>query len=467
MLSPGSVEIDDSAAATLLQLTVSMPTWVPRRTEVLEILDNRVARRRVSVEVDLAARAWSAFGDLTGPALVPLAVLDRTKSSANFHVVDESGRPLARLNRGEERSLIFKGFCRLIKIRLGFELNRHLRREVSLCVRDGKSSHDIADDTGQLAAIRKSPVLGGILEDIDRLYYLVAILPKNPSQNFVARRVLTYEYCSPLQEAVSGPPSGVPGSGGAEGSVFSRLKRQVSGANWGTASRQWSCEVSGAGDCASYHVTLKAPEHLVIGTTWLAGDVQLSPRSVKKLVLHDQDRLGVEGHVFAQIGRPVLEASFETELYPQPHGIVRSALWSTIFSFVVMLFGLFLVLFDSRQVSPLEPSSGTALLLLVPGILAGIVARPLPTSVAATVLGGTHLLLGAKSAMSFVAAFSLSTGLASWPNAIVWILLTGTTGYLASRVLKQFMTARRLSQKPPPTSKMDENPVPPPAVAES
>ena len=76
MLSPGSVEIDDSAAATLLQLTVSMPTWVPRRTEVLEILDNRVARRRVSVEVDLAARAWSAFGDLTGPALVPLAVLD-------------------------------------------------------------------------------------------------------------------------------------------------------------------------------------------------------------------------------------------------------------------------------------------------------------------------------------------------------------------------------------------------------
>ena len=460
MAATGKVENEDLVAATLLQLTLAMPTWIARRSEALEILDNRVGRRRVSVEVDLDARVWSGVGKLAGPTLVPLAVLDRNKSSANFQVVDESGRKLARLNRSEERRLVFLGFCHLVKARLGFELDGDLRREIWLCALGSRSVDSLTDATGQLESIRNSSVLGRILEDFDRLYYLVAILPASSSKVLGQRRVLTYDFCHPMQEAGMGPPSGKPGTGGAEGTAFSRLRKHWSGVTSGDASRRWSCEVSGAGDCASYHVTLKAPEHLVIGTTWLEARLPVGTRSIDNLTLYDQDRLGVEGHVFAQIGRYVQQASFETELYPQPHGIIRSALWSTLFSCAVMVCGLFLVLFDAQRASPLEPSSGTALLLLVPGILAGIVARPLPTSTAATVLGGTHLLLGATSGMSFLAALSLSTGWNSWPNAAMWVLLTLGTAYLASRVLRQFETARSLSQQPPPTPDMNVNPIP-------
>ena len=82
MAATGKVENEDLVAATLLQLTLAMPTWIARRSEALEILDNRVGRRRVSVEVDLGARVWSGVGKLVGPTLVPLAVLDRNKSSS-------------------------------------------------------------------------------------------------------------------------------------------------------------------------------------------------------------------------------------------------------------------------------------------------------------------------------------------------------------------------------------------------
>ena len=81
MAATGKVENEDLVAATLLQLTLAMPTWIARRSEALEILDNRVGRRRVSAEVDLGARVVGCC-KLAGPTLVPLAVLDRNKSSA-------------------------------------------------------------------------------------------------------------------------------------------------------------------------------------------------------------------------------------------------------------------------------------------------------------------------------------------------------------------------------------------------
>lgn len=139
MAATGKVENEDLVAATLLQLTLAMPTWIARRSEALEILDNRVGRRRVSVEVDLGARVWSGVGKLAGPTLVPLAVLDRNKSSANFQVVDESGRKLARLNRSEERRLVFLGFSFILLKRVSWVRIRWRPASRNLAMRTRKS----------------------------------------------------------------------------------------------------------------------------------------------------------------------------------------------------------------------------------------------------------------------------------------------------------------------------------------
>jgi hypothetical protein len=89
----------------MLRLFVRSASWVVRRVETIEFLDDRTVRRRMSVDYTSPAEAVTLVRpDGAAIRVLPLTVL-RRKSLINFDLRDEEGRPLPLLGLRETQAL--------------------------------------------------------------------------------------------------------------------------------------------------------------------------------------------------------------------------------------------------------------------------------------------------------------------------------------------------------------------------
>lgn len=89
-------------AAGVVVMLSSMPDWVHRRVEQLEILDEMTARRRVSLDLTVPNPAISSCKWMDGMdrVLLPLELLAK-EPLRRFSIVDSGGRPVSHRSADE------------------------------------------------------------------------------------------------------------------------------------------------------------------------------------------------------------------------------------------------------------------------------------------------------------------------------------------------------------------------------
>jgi hypothetical protein len=98
-------------ARQLLLTLLTGGDWIHRRVESIELLDEATVRHRVSVDFTLAGGA--------SDGVLPLGLARKGEQLADFHLRDERGRPVPRLNAPETAEVVAGLLARLVDRALG------------------------------------------------------------------------------------------------------------------------------------------------------------------------------------------------------------------------------------------------------------------------------------------------------------------------------------------------------------
>lgn len=91
--------------------------WLRRHVETVEIITERFARRRLTIDVRLPHDATQAAGEVPGGTLffLPVAHLAKAPLTSNIDLVDETGASLALLNRDENADVTAAALAEALK----------------------------------------------------------------------------------------------------------------------------------------------------------------------------------------------------------------------------------------------------------------------------------------------------------------------------------------------------------------
>lgn len=377
--------LDQTIGQNILLLADDCPSWLPRRVDSIECIDHAVARREVRVDIDLGNLAnlrdeeeWPRWH---GGLLLPLAALSRFGGHTEIAVVDESGSALPRLTKNEERRFAL-GAVELqarhvldgsdVPDFLLQQLHHHLSTRDPDLEPDGLRGTDVGnrliDDRRFRQTIRR----------LTGTYYLV--VPVDPADG--TRRVLTYSYYEHLNFSHAAQP------------LVQRLFTQI-------GVTRLEVHTPAAGDCTSFHLVMPCPYDIQVSEASL----DLLPVDGKPVQCTDDDRLPTRVHLYASAASPLAAGSANVQLHLLPTGLVRSSVYSALFTVATLLIGTAVTVFAENHVFPsADTDAAVALLLLVPGVFGSTLATPSRHSMTTTLLFPTRLTLVIASLMSFVAA---------------------------------------------------------------
>jgi hypothetical protein len=348
------------------------------------------------------------------------------------HVSNESGDLVSRLADHEVELLLRAGLVANAKTVLGggslnSDLERHLRYDDAVTLSSLAKYEQGADLT------RDSAFAGAAKLVMGQQYLVVpADVARGP------RRVFSYVYDQPISWSTVTASTRwltrvLPSSGTARSSI--RLGETVG--------------------CRRYLLEAEAPYDSCLryaGVISIEGVAKRICRRGERTLRYPQDN---------EIARPERAAvSLAVEFMAERTGVMRSAMFSLAFTFVILFIGASLAIAsqDHALLAHTE-DAGVAILLLFPGLVGGILASPGKHSLTTTLQFPTRLGLWAAGAISYFPAGCVALRVSGWMSLVVWWVSVALVGMLFGLVFRQW---RRLK-----TERRLMPPLAPPSAAQS
>jgi hypothetical protein len=398
------------------------PSFLTRRVESIEFLDASCARRTVKCYLRL-----DPFGDTNqwpreaGQLYLPLARISRRKDShGNFDMVDETGGQLARLNKAEERGLVFAGVLKAARTLLQHDPGDQTIGALGAIVLGRQpleilSRHLNEDDT-ELLELEFQAVLLEAHEN----FYLVA--PVTPPAD-LARRVITYQYD---EEIAITPP---------QRSKAARLffTRSVFYAKFDTPA---------VADSQSYHVEVLAPPDLAVPHRRSELRV-IKPYQMPDPPILDNDRSDRRAHFFYDGGGPVEQARIDALLVLDTTGITFSMRAAAIVASTLTALGAALAWFGPRRVFSDNIEAWVTLLIAAPAVVTAIIAIRSGHGMTSRLSRGTRLTAALPAFALFCTAVAIVATTSQWILRVVWSFAVSIAVVACIRVISERRTLRR------------------------
>jgi hypothetical protein len=390
ILSPEAYE----RASLLYRLLIDWD-WVHRRTESVEILDDRTAKRRVTLDLTIPA---AAPGTSTLPG-IPLTLLNKEPLRGfNLWEAGEDSR-LPLLERPANGELATDTLIHVAELVLG---ERALPLTMVACMRivaeygEEAAQQQVAswerkaaDATDRYARAWERLVGSGAFMDFARSLAGQFILTARTDLTPGVRRILKYEYEEELEITRSRP-----------------MLRTAVTLGWAPEALRF--DAPSVSRAASWHFEAKAPEEMDIVLATL--DYLAAPEHAGQDVVHrttadtgSQSR----AHLYcaeddALSGRAIIFMRM------QRSGFLNAAVLNAALVTVLLAFG-------ARGLEALsDPQQGQLagpLLLIVPTVIAAFIVRPQEHGLATRLLKGVRLLLLVTVGCSIAAAGMLALNL--------------------------------------------------------
>jgi hypothetical protein len=418
------------AGLGLRELLVNESSWVHRRVETFEFVDDRTVSRQMSVDFTLPAgnRLVDALFIIERP-FVPLTTLRKAPlSHLNVWSEDSTSLPvLTSAQNGRLAGACLFGVARSVvrgsdpqqstelpdaiadalhhvamlpapdaEYLAGCMVHRGAERRpfqmqtwMSHCWDGWKLSASLRDlvaalepHTDVLAAALDSPILRTLLTELASQFILAVELDRD---DIGRRRVVKFAYDEPIA---------VPGQLG-------RLPLYAARALYSLSYLPVEYNFTGLaiGKSASHHVEVVAPEQLEVVRMRLDGVTGTSDYK------QTADSTGVGRRAHANVAGAPRSATgtITVDLRAERAGLVRGA---PLFAALV-LGSLILLTIDAKHV---ENDAAAAMLLVVPGVIAAFIIRPGEHRLATNVMLGIRALVAASALCAFIASAYIATG---------------------------------------------------------
>ncbi len=454
-------------AGPLLDLAIQQFLWVHRRVETCELVDDRTARRRVSLDFTISQSEADPAGLPDPVHAVPLAMLAKAPLR-NFDIYDEDGTPIPVFTTGQAQKVATAGLTAAARNAfaladdvpperdLGEVVLRDLERIVTCDADDDETLREIrraqevvrpADaelpdptDPEKVRAQREleraifernrvmgNPAAAGLIESLQSNFLLLA----QTSVAIGERRILKFTFEEPINARQEGsPPSSARqlASWRARAWAAVRAEARWLGVRLGWLAETVSLSCPTAQWSRSFHIEMAAPAGLEITEARLySGTASLSDRvsgPLNRVHLHLRDSAA-----------PVAERTTQTEPYAvvylraQRSGFLLPAFLASLVTPVLLFFGSLRLPDLAREVE-----AAATLLLLGPGLLAVYLARPAEHALASRLLSGVRLLLLLSGLCAVAAGCVLIAGFAAEDRLIAWNTLTIMSAAIAMMV---------------------------------
>jgi hypothetical protein len=419
---PGCPGIDEIGLATVL-LWLNSPRWIHRRAESMELEDANIGCRALQVSFTVPDDVPSFELDGRKWCCLPVSLLRKHKVDL-FCLKDETGRELpllARRTRGEVAAAgLVRAASGLINAALGSSLSADLEEDIRSAARARPAEaisvmrrmEGAPPVSDPVSAASRALLMG--YEAFRLLMWSLALnslvlvrIPYTPGHY----QTLSARYDEPLNEMS-------PGSG------FRRMVRAVFRTTGLTPKKLWF-PARALASPSSNHYLITAPDGLQISAATLAVEeltpIGTQPAGAPASAAHlsVQERIGVSDtweerdretgslsriHMYDRELPQHAVALVRINLRPRAGGTLR-AIWFTAALAVILLASTDAALGTLRSATDLSTAaqSASALLLLIPTLLAAYVARPGEHTLTSELLFGTRLLGLAAGATTFAA----------------------------------------------------------------
>jgi hypothetical protein len=377
-MDPTNVQDVSSALALRLAALVLEPQqWIHRRVEQVSYLDQETIHRRITVDFDIP----DLIRSLDAPIYLPIAQFAKRKL-VNFDLRDADGTALAMLTAEQNGCLSTALLLALAKLYDEQPIDSIVERYIPILVQARSESE------GELAwrrIFQKGTSVGdylrgrpGFVDVADNLLRNFILYLPVDAEEAGARRIVKMSFDDPRSNAdVSG--------------LFARL---------GLRGVDDSFSVPLAGYCSSYHFELWAPPEMEVTSGRFFGTHNTKP-------VHDS------------IPSPTHRAHFNLSGLDRSDGLVVVALrvrsrellaGTALFSVVNAVTLLFVLLRLHAFESDHGVDAVVGLLLVLPGILIGYIARPSEHEVLASFLTGLRGVALVSGLTAFLGALFLFAG---------------------------------------------------------
>lgn len=412
--------------AVLYSLLLEPSAWIHRRVEKVEVLDESLVRRRVSVDLTLHSDL-EAFSPPKAESIgmLPLTLL-RKETLRNFDLRDAAGQPLPMLSRAENERLaaacLIVDAEGLLGAALPCELEASLRRvaggepeearaEIQSWRRKAKRPTD--PNREQWIALCDDESFRDQAEALAENFILTAAVDLE-----LDRRLLyKFSYEEPFDEE--------------DGFGFFKDV----GVRLGWRRKGIKIETPGVAACASYHLEMPAPKDLEIDAAHLRLVATSEAQQPPPEDAFDDDRH--RAHLYVADVGPGISATALIFL----RRCRDSYLWAAFLTGLLITALLAGARPRLEEISrPAQSQTAGALLLVVPTILAAYIVRPGEHRLASRVLLGVRcfLILDAICALAGVAllagAYQGATLHRAW-GIVLAVSVAATLGLLSTLLL--------------------------------
>jgi hypothetical protein len=408
-------------------LLVRMSSWIHRRVESIEFLDDVNVRRRVSVDFTVP-RNVQPITDLDGRlvSVAPIALLSKERLP-RFDFRDEADDAIPLL-RADEDSLIYsEALTRICEGRINRQLEEEVREAIRRVARAEKDEAQEAREWFSRAGggamvsrrlLAADPVVNTLLDDAARNFPVLVSVEwpqRNGKSLAPERRILKFAFDEEIPDDRSG----------------AKLLQSL---GWRT--RRARVGATGVGDAASYHFGVAAPVDIEIVGARLAA---LDPPIRRFITLDDSGKRSTTGaHLMVRGAAPRSEGIALIQMRVRRAGLLRASALTTAFIAAVLTVGaLRLAKLDGQS------SDVDVLLVAIPGLLAIYLARPGEHILASRLLVGVRMVVALSGLLAFVAAGSLVALGPGRVEASSWFALAGAAWLLAGCALLSYVLPRR------------------------
>lgn len=412
------LEPDIILGAAVGILLLAPDKWIRRRVESIAFVDANSLQRRVSIDFEPPTAELTG---VEGLPIMPLALLEK-RVLVNFDARDGDGSPVPVLTRSENS---YVAWCILARA-AEYEVQEHLGPDAEL-------DPDIINDLRAIVFLDKDDALAalddfesdaadsdqrGILAESDFFINLASDLAIQflllvPTSGRAAERgIIKFSYAQPLERR--------------RGKALARLAGKM---GWRPAAFDFA--VAGVGQGESYHIEFTVPTGLRASASELVVFLPATHEIPSGEELEDPEnrfsRPGVSAgnrvHAYTSRRPARADAIFSVWLQPEKTGLLRASVATAFLTTLVLAF----FLIDSRLES-MSGDSATAILLVVPGLIAAFIVRPGEHRLVSDLVLGVRaqvVLAGLSAygaALAIVARFEASE-LRKW-----WLLLAAIAG---------------------------------------
>jgi hypothetical protein len=375
-----------------LDLAASFPEWIRRRKTTYRFLDERTVQLHRSIDLVLPDLDWFAWAPKAGQTIyVPLDIFQK-ETLAGFTIANADGAAVSLLNTHENGTLATEGFSALVDRYADSEPPGSFRQslgEIIFAV-DADAGNRAFAAAEELRKILPDDQYEALLEDLGGGFLILVPLEYQPDANHIFK----IDWSVPYSWSK-------PGLGGTLRSVAASL---------GLADKELNFPELSIGFSQGTHFEFRAPESVRNLETILAvdqydpdrGRVALERRRVVYAKPQANVNVSVRSATEAVASRSDL-GSVTVKLRPRRGGVFLAIV------IVAWLTTLVLAAIASR-VGQLDAQTSSAVVLVLPAVLAAYLAREGEHAIAGRLRAGIRVGGLLISALAFAAGILIGVG---------------------------------------------------------